>query len=329
MSLFRWLYGCGCCPEGTQSALDTLEVAIKYLCPDLVHHVVKHLSRVLKPSSVLQVLAWGEHYVNSCDVGLPSAPPLSAINGASNRNLALGRSNSFEPPVVRSAHLNKKRLKWQRRTKSESECCHSALKSVCSSPASLSSLSSGTSSLCSTDPTFCCRELVSRCLALIDANAPAVLSSQMIECLPPSVLTLVLCRDSLVVPSEVLVMDALYRWSTAECRRQHKPLTLTGRREVLARMLTLPRLLTMSSRETSKKMEELYSCHEIAFVKAYPKHEQQKIAVPLLFVGYLEHLASPRCSKSSKKNLSTTLYRRFSGRDFVMDLLSVVALLFD
>lgn len=143
-------------------------------------------------------------------------------------------------------------------------------------------------------------------------------------------LSAVLSRDTLLVPHEGFVLDALQRWSTAECRRRMLPLTLTGRRQVLGGMLTLPRLLTLSSRQISK-MEGLYESYEIAFIKARVKQERQSIPVPPLFADRLEYMAQIRLAKGKINTNAGIIFPKkfFKKKDMILDLVSVLALVID
>ena len=284
--------------------------------------------RLLKPSSVLQVLAWAFHYVHSCDQILPSAPSLSHLSEEEKTKIApLLRSHSLRSPL-KVDYKTKLYNKWMRKNKSESVCCSSVFKQVCSHNPRPRKYIKSFQSLggCPSDPTFSCRELVLLCLAHIDANGLAVLCSQMLESLSITVLSLVLSRDSLILPSETLIIDALYRWSNAECRRQHKPLTLTSRRSVLGSMLTLPRLFTMTGKEVDK-MRELYDSDEITYVRARLKKEHEKLPVPATFASSLNYLSTIRSPRLNKKSNSMTLCR--GKREILMDMFALIALVID
>jgi len=298
---------------------------------------MKHVRlRLLKPSNVLQVLAWSDHFVSSCEGALPSAPPLLPphLEGTKVDRRPLLRSNSH--PFKTSLSLDlKKRLRGRLLKRSTSEttaCCTNLFSSLCRTPPPSDGLLYDlTAPLVPTyamsDPTFCCRVLVSQCLVHIDSNIDSVLTSQTIECLPAHVLTLVLSRDTLTISSETLVIDALYRWSSDQCRKRHKPLTLAHRRAVLGKLLTLPRLLTLSLKDLNK-MDPLYDTSEISYVKAYLKGRQCP-PVPPLFTDSVDHLAVRRCVKVPKPSCRLKLYRRISRRNLFMDLFSLFALVID
>ncbi|XP_018020163.1 BTB/POZ domain-containing protein 9-like [Hyalella azteca] len=309
INLIRWLYGCGCVAEGTQSALGTLKVAIEFLCPELVLHIVDHLSRKLKPSNVLQILAWADLYAPNT---LPSAPPLcndprDNIQGDCQRLYP-----SLNPPS-KAFHV------------SMSEPHH--LGHQCKP--SLHRLKSAPGRIIVADPTEACAILVRNCWSHINAHAVEVLSSENLESIPHSLLLKVLRSDSLVVPDESLILDAMFRWSSAQCRREHQPMTLTGRRQVLADILTTPRLLTLSAQQVHL-MEKFYTSEEIEFVKQKIKKKSSCPNVPSLFHDVVNEMARPRNQVNNGSHGAPDGRRqKNTKKDFIMNFVSIIALAID
>lgn len=98
----------------------------------------------------------------------------------------------------------------------------------------------------------CCSSLLKDCLALIDSEASSVLKSEDLEDLDISALKTIVCRETLNLNSETDVYDALWRWSTRECKRQKRQLTHQDRRAVLEGAQYLVRYLTLNKEEFIK-----------------------------------------------------------------------------
>ena len=62
--------------------------------------------------------------------------------------------------------------------------------------------------------------IVKKCLELIDENAKETLESESFIELRQESLKTVVSRDTLDVPTEVVVWNACIKWAEAECRRQ-------------------------------------------------------------------------------------------------------------
>ncbi|KAB7507626.1 BTB/POZ domain-containing protein 6, partial [Armadillidium nasatum] len=73
-NLIRWLYQNRCDLQSLQCSLDTLHVAIKYLCPDLAERCIIQLTRQINVSNVLKVLRWIYCYCSNYQPSVPSAP---------------------------------------------------------------------------------------------------------------------------------------------------------------------------------------------------------------------------------------------------------------
>ena len=66
--------------KSIQSGLDTLDVSIKYLCPELTEQCIRYISDNLKSDNVLQVLEWIHFYCNpNSNSHSPSAPALEDL----------------------------------------------------------------------------------------------------------------------------------------------------------------------------------------------------------------------------------------------------------
>ena len=275
---------CGYSPKSTQAAFDTLQVAIKYECVDLVEHLVDYLSKNLQPENVLQIMKWGYHYSSSSMS--PSAPP--------SEDGIMSLEDDLPPPYPGTAPPPPYEAIYERDLSSRSY------------------------------------HLVDECLKLLDARADEALASDALEELSTPLLSSVLSRDTLGVSSEVTVLDALYRWSSAECRRQHQPLTFDSRRRILGQMLTLPRLLTMSASQIPA-LEKLFQQHEIQYVSAVVTKNPQVPEVPALFSSCLPQLvrlrkastqiASTDNNRNKQKNKNTNK-KRFSAKQLMWDAFS-------
>ena len=87
------------------------------------------------------------------------------------------------------------------------------------------------------------------CFNIIDKNAKKVLESDEVEDISLYLLKAIICRDSLRVPSELLVWQALHRWSHRQCRRKHIPPSHENKRKVLEGAQYGVRYLTMTHQQ--------------------------------------------------------------------------------
>ena len=244
---------CGYSPRSTESALDTLQVAIKYQCLDLVEHIVRYLAQHLNPDNVLQIMYWGHQYTcNNSSSTVPSAPPADSAEEDLPPPYP-GTEPSYEgtaPPPPYEAIYD-------------------------------------------IDLNSSCRQLVDGCLKLLDEKADLVLTSEALEEVSTPLLSAVLSRDTLAVSSEVVVLDALFRWSSAECRRQQQQLNVRNRRLVLQQMLLLPRLLALQPHQLSA-LNELYDSREREYISSVVRNEIPNVTVPPMFAGFIPQLSRPR-----------------------------------
>jgi len=87
------------------------------------------------------------------------------------------------------------------------------------------------------------------CFNIIDKNAKKVLEGDEVEDISLYLLKAIICRDSLRVPSELLVWQALHRWSHRQCRRKHIPPSHENKRKVLEGAQYGVRYLTMTHQQ--------------------------------------------------------------------------------
>lgn len=155
-------------------------MAIKYLCPGLVHHIVNHLSKRLRPTSVLQVLAWGDHYASGYnDFHTPSAPPLWDVMEEATIVID-GTSHGQHEHIAKSEQTASSKRRHSESCLISPPPSHAQqIPKVCSSrtlhkvfPDSICT----TTDPCTIDPTSCCRVLVTHCLSHIDCHSPEVSS---------------------------------------------------------------------------------------------------------------------------------------------------------
>ena len=91
--------------------------------------------------------------------------------------------------------------------------------------------------------------IVRLCFHLIDKTAKKVLESDEIEDISLDLLKSIIQRDSLCVPSELSVWQALNRWSHRQCRRRHISPSIGNKIEVLEGAQYSVRYLTMTSKQ--------------------------------------------------------------------------------
>lgn len=287
---FRWLYQNKFDPQSLQSTLDTLSLAIKYLCPDLAERCIIHLRSQLTPNNVIRVLRWIYLYCYC-----PSQKPYSSEPSA---------------PSLEDLEDN------------------------------------GTSIANSVDPTESCHLLRNECLDMIDQHSDAVLSSESLMLAEAPVLQMVLKRDTLTLSSELKVLDALHKWSTAMCKRHpyHLPLTVENKRKVLGSLLYQMRFLTLSPAEVEllASKQSGASCllteEEVSFIRAYAK----KQPLPETPKAMREQISSMSCLRQMKegvnvpakamtpvKNKPNKRKFNFKKKEIILDLVSILGLIFD
>ncbi|KAF2355597.1 BTB/POZ domain [Trinorchestia longiramus] len=307
INFIRWLYGYDYSPRTTQGALDTLQVSIKYFAFELVENIVDYLLKNLLPDNVLQIMAWAHQYSSNTTSG--SVRPSDVPDDPRSLGQHLAPS---APPV---------------------ECGEDLPPPYpgTAPPPSYDAIYDNTER----DPTMGCRHLVTKCFVMLDAMADGVLASEAVEEVSAPLLSAVLSRNSLGVSSEKTVLDALLKWSSAECRRQHLPLDMEGRRQVLGQMLTLPRLLTLKIEQLGS-LNKLYDKAEVEYISAVVRRSNNIPAVPPTFVGYVEQMSRRRQSptdlkqnKDKKDKQKGSSKKLSSAKQLMWDIFSIFAHMID
>ncbi|XP_015783330.1 BTB/POZ domain-containing protein 6-like [Tetranychus urticae] len=85
-----------------------------------------------------------------------------------------------------------------------------------------------------------------QCYSLIDENAELILTSEGILSINESLLRSILHRDSLNITNEMAVFECLDRWSTIQCVRRRKEVTIENKINLLGTNIYLARYLTLS-----------------------------------------------------------------------------------
>ena len=128
------------------------------------------------------------------------------------------------------------------------------------------------------------RSVQRKCFNIIDKNAKKVLDGDEIEDISLVLLKAILSRDSLCVPSELCVWQALHRWSHRQCRRRHLSPTINNKRkmlegaEMLVRYLTLTcsQFTTITSLLTKEEEDSIMSCmmnREATLIKSLQEYQ--------------------------------------------------------
>jgi hypothetical protein len=101
-----------------------------------------------------------------------------------------------------------------------------------------------------TDAMSYCGALQHNCLQYIDMHAKEVLEQEQVEDLDLDGLRFIAERETLNVPLESVLFDALVRWCNRECKRRRLELSTENKRAVLGKeTLYAVRYLLMSSEE--------------------------------------------------------------------------------
>lgn len=101
-----------------------------------------------------------------------------------------------------------------------------------------------------TDAVLYCNALKHNCLQYIDLHTKEVLEQEELEDLDHEGLRLIALRETLTVPLESILFDALVRWCNCECKRRRLELSAENKRAVLGEdTLYAVRYLLMSSEE--------------------------------------------------------------------------------
>ena len=294
--------------KNIENALDTIEVSIKYLCPELTEQCINYTSSHLHPENVLKVLQWMYFYCKPEETCKPSAPTLEDLSVNDN---------------------------------------HSSPSSICNYQNEINDTQSDDSCHINyppMDPTIYCQDLLNQCLDLIDTKTEDVLASEEFERISWDILRLVLHRPHLTLKSELSLIHAVQRWAKCKCKMDQISLVQMNRREVLKNLLYSPKYLTLTSSEINdlaKKVPEhsqLLTVDELNFLSLYIKKDKS-VTPPKSMIPYIQQMATKRLppqsgnSSSTKavvlKNTCNTRRKKFSKKELLWDIFSAVAHLID
>lgn len=140
-----------------------------------------------------------------------------------------------------------------------------------------------------------CDSLAHNALLVLDENADAALADERLEELSYEDLALIVRRDTLRVSSELVLAEALSRWSTAACKRAKRELTPSNRRAALGELAYCPRYLLLSGEELDRALAlELLEPMERALVLARARKLSAPVPVGAAQEGLLRRWARPR-----------------------------------
>ncbi|XP_021939203.1 BTB/POZ domain-containing protein 3-like isoform X2 [Zootermopsis nevadensis] len=214
-NLLRYLYKEAVQLQSVPTALHTLYAAFKYQCGGLVKICVLYLDSQLDSSSVLEVYSHLRIYYD---------PTVSSHRNIQDNSSSAGPS---APPM-------------------EATACGSHIPSV--SVEGYQFLPAGSEDI--TDAMSYCGALQHNCLYYIDMHTKEVLEQEQLEDLDLDGLRLIAERETLTVPLESILFDALVRWCNRECKRRRLELSAENKRAVLGEeTLYAVRYLLMSSEE--------------------------------------------------------------------------------
>jgi hypothetical protein len=128
-----------------------------------------------------------------------------------------------------------------------------------------------------TDAMSYCGALQHNCLEYIDMHAKEVLKQEKVEDLDLEGLRLIAERETLTVPLESVLFDALVRWCNRECKRRRLELSPENKRAVLGEdILYSVRYLLMSSEEflSGPMQSGLLNQTEINVILGYILHHR-------------------------------------------------------
>ncbi|VVD03215.1 unnamed protein product [Leptidea sinapis] len=140
-----------------------------------------------------------------------------------------------------------------------------------------------------------CDMLAHNALLVIDENADEALQHEKLEDLTYEDLSLIVRRDTLRVSSELVLIEALSRWSTAVCKRYKRELTSSNKRAALGELSYSPRYLLLEGEELDRALAfELLQPIERRLVIA----RARKLSAPIPVGAHQENLlrrwAKPR-----------------------------------
>lgn len=140
-----------------------------------------------------------------------------------------------------------------------------------------------------------CDSLAHNALLVLDDNADAALSDERLEELTYEDLALIVKRNTLRVSSELILAEALARWSTAACKRTKRELTSANKRAALGELGYCPRYLLLSGEELDRALAlELLEPMERALVIARARKLSAPVPVGAEQENMLKRWARPR-----------------------------------
>lgn len=140
-----------------------------------------------------------------------------------------------------------------------------------------------------------CDSLAHNALLVLDDNADIALTDERIEELTYEDLMLIVKRDTLRVSSELVLAEALSRWSTAVCKRTKRELTPANKRAALGELAYCPRYLLLSGEELDRALAlELLEPMERALVLARARKLSAPVPVGNEQEALLRRWARPR-----------------------------------
>lgn len=140
-----------------------------------------------------------------------------------------------------------------------------------------------------------CDSLAHNALLVLDDDADEALKDERFEELPYEDLALIVKRDTLRVSSELVLAEALSRWSTAACKRTKRELTPSNKRAALGELAYCPRYLLLSGEELDRALAlELLEPIERALVLARARKLSAPVPVGAEQEGLLRRWARPR-----------------------------------
>lgn len=198
----------------------------------------------------------------------------------------------------------------------------------------------------SQDPTLSCHILLNECLDLIDKNSDEVLNSEHLSIADLPVLQMIFKRDTLNLTSELKIIKAMHKWSTAACKREQLPITLENKRKVLGPHLYLARFLVLTPSEVdtlrTKQQENLslLTEEELIYITSFAYKNPIK-EVPETMKCYVESMSRVRGrneysskgsispSNTNKLKKKSNNKKRFNKKEIILDLVTILGLIFD
>lgn len=140
-----------------------------------------------------------------------------------------------------------------------------------------------------------CDMLAHNTLLVLDDNADVALQHENLEDLTYEDLALIVKRNTLRVSNELILIEALSRWSTAFCKKYKRELTPSNKRAALGELSYCPRYLLLQGEELDRALGfELLEPIERALVVGRAKKLSAPIPVGAQQEELLRRWARPR-----------------------------------